>query len=210
MALQIEQIVIGAIQSNCYIIWNDETREALIIDPGADIERILEFIDQEGLSIVAYPTTHGHYDHISKLSEIYDQRPAAIGLHPAALSWCFTSDYNSYPPYYERPEKPSKIEREWKDGETWTDAGFSYEIIHTPGHSPDGVCFYFKEEGLLIAGDTLFRGSMGRVDLPGSDPKLMPSSLARLMELPDEVVVYSGHGPATTIGHERRTNPYCL
>lgn len=207
--MHLETIPTGAIQANCYILWNDH-REALVIDPGADPEKLNAFIQENGLTVIAYPVTHGHYDHISFLTALHRLHPAPIGLHAEDERWAFTHDFNQYAPFYPLPERPETIERHWEDGQVWKDGGMEYEIIFTPGHSPGGVCFWFQKDHVLIAGDTLFRGSMGRVDLPGADPAAMNRSLLRLMELPDETAVYPGHGPATTIGHERRTNPFIL
>jgi glyoxylase-like metal-dependent hydrolase (beta-lactamase superfamily II) len=114
------------------------------------------------------------------------------------------------PPFYVRPEAPDGIERELVEGQEWIDAGFRYQVIHTPGHTPGGVCFLFPEEAWLISGDTLFQGSIGRTDLPGGDMRVLQQSLARLLQLPDSLRVFPGHGPPTTIGVERRTNPFLL
>ena len=112
------------------------------------------------------------------------------------------------PPYYPAPEAPPSIERTLADGQEWEDIGLPYRVIETPGHSPGGVGFYFEDENVLFGGDSIFRGSIGRSDLPGSNPAQLAESLQKLMALPDDTVVYCGHGPETTIGVERQSNPF--
>jgi glyoxylase-like metal-dependent hydrolase (beta-lactamase superfamily II) len=112
------------------------------------------------------------------------------------------------PPYYDAPRRPPRIDRELAAGQTWTDAGLTYSVLELPGHSPGGVGFLFETDRALFAGDTLFAGSVGRSDLPGSNPDHLAASLRSLMNLADDLVVYCGHGPETTIGDERRHNPF--
>ena len=198
----------GAIQANCYIVFNDD-RNALVIDPGADAERITQIITDHNLNIIGYPLTHGHYDHIGALPALHAKWPAPIGLHAKDAAWAFTP-INAMPPYYPAISETPPISRSYQDKQTFSDESFQYSIIFTPGHSPGGVCFYFENEHILFGGDNIFKGSVGRVDLPGSHPPDMKTTLEKLMKLPDETIVYSGHGPETTIGAERRTNPYIL
>ena len=115
-------------------------------------------------------------------------------------------DANQMMPFYGPPKRPSRIERELEDGQTWEDGGLAYQVIETPGHTPGGVCFLFPESNVLIVGDTLFAGSVGRTDLPGGNSRVLQESLRRLKQLDDGIAVYPGHGPTTTIGHEKRTN----
>lgn len=206
LPMHIESLVVGPIESNCYIIWNDR-REALVIDPGDDADRILAAIEQAEAQVQAYLLTHGHIDHVSALAEVHEQHPAPIGLHPEDARWAF-EPVNQMPPYYPAPRAPAGIERKWKDGEEWTDAGFRYRIMETPGHTPGGVSLYFPDHGVLFSGDTLFHGSVGRTDLPGGDPRILTASLRKLAHLPDDTRVYPGHGPMTTMGFEKENNPF--
>ena len=135
--------------------------------------------------------------------------PAPIGLHAKDAAWAFSS-VNAMPPYYPAILTAPTISRSYQNDEIYTDHDFTYRILFTPGHSPGGVCFYFEKKQILFGGDNLFQGSVGRVDLPGSHPPDMIKTLNTLMQLPDETVVYPGHGPATTIGEERKTNPFIL
>lgn len=205
--MNIKQLPSGPIDTNCYILWNDQ-REALVIDPGYDAPTIIRFIEDNNLTVVAYPTTHGHFDHIGALNEVYAKFPAPIGLHPQDIDWCFTHEMNQYLPYYPLPKHPEKIERLWEEGQTWTDAGFEYKIIHTPGHTRGGVCFLFESEGVLVTGDTLFKNSVGRTDLPGGDVRDMTASLKRLKTLADNLQILPGHGEMSTLGAEKLRNPY--
>ena len=204
--MHVETITVGPAASNCYVLWNED-KKALIIDPGSEAETILGTIENIGLSIVGYPLTHGHVDHVSALSRVHAAHPAPIALHPEDARWAFTKR-NQMAPIYDPPESPGRIDRELGDGQAWMDAGFRYEVLHTPGHTPGGVCFLFPDHNVLISGDTLFRGSVGRTDLPGGNMDVLMNSLKRLADLPEELRVFPGHGPPTTIGEERQLNPF--
>ena len=201
--MNIETIVVGEFQVNCLVIWG-EPRQAIIVDPGSEADRILEFLEARDLSVAAYMLTHAHMDHISALAALHEAQPAPIGLHPRDQEWAFT-DVNNMPPYGV-PAKPDHIERALKDGQTWSDGGLTYRVIETPGHTPGGVCFHFPDHNALIVGDTLFAGSVGRTDFPGGDSRVLKQSLQRLRTLDDRLDVYPGHGAMTTIGHEKQTN----
>ena len=203
----VKTLTLGPFESNCYIVFRKACRSALIIDPGDGVPEILEFIRKHELKVIAYPITHGHIDHVYGLARVYAKHPAPIAMHPEDSRWAFT-EINAMRPFYETPEAPPEIARSFKEGQVWEDAGMKYSIIETPGHSPGGVCLYFKENGILFSGDTLFRGSVGRTDLLGGDADVLARSLPRLLELPDDTIVFPGHGPSTTIGVERKTNPF--
>jgi hydroxyacylglutathione hydrolase len=207
--MNIIQIPVGPLGSNCYIL-HDAAGEALVIDPGFEPDTIDKVLREHALRVIAYPITHGHFDHVTALAELVRRHPAPIGLHPADASWAF-SPTNIMPPYiWDPPEHPGAIARAFADNQCWTDGSFSYRVLHTPGHSPGGVCFWFEQDDVLVSGDTLFAGSIGRVDLPGGDIPAMNASLQRLKTLPDTLRVLPGHGPETTMGHEKKTNPYLI
>lgn len=199
-------IVVGAYQVNCYLAVS-EARQAIVIDPGDDAGQISATLRQQQLTVAAYLITHGHYDHLGALCELVSLFPAPVGIHPDDESWAF-SPANQGLPYYDTPERPKRIDRLLADGQRYEDGGMQYEVLATPGHSPGGVCFYFPSTKTLFSGDTLFSGSIGRTDFEGSDPGLMDQSLRRLIQLPDDTLVYPGHGPRTTIGREKRINPF--
>jgi hydroxyacylglutathione hydrolase len=198
----------GMIQTNCILLSKDNG-DTLVIDPGADAESLLEILDTGELKVVGYPLTHGHYDHVLALHAMHAARPAPCYMHPLDLAWAFTPR-NQNPPWYTQPDPKEvpEISPAWETDGTFDLGGFSFETLHLPGHSPGSVGFYFPGDHLLIGGDVLFKGSMGRTDLPGGDGAALYASLRRLAELPPETVVIPGHGPDTTIGEEIRTNPY--
>lgn len=205
--LLIETITVGAFTSNCHVIRRRGSLDALVVDPGGGADEIIAHLREHNIRVAAYLLTHGHMDHVAALAEVHAEFPAVIGLNNRDAAWAFTPA-NSWPPWYDTPKLPARIERDWTEGQTFTDAGLTYSILETPGHSPGSVSFYFESEELLFSGDVLFNGGIGRTDLPGGHAPTLIHSLQKLLTLPDDVRVYSGHGPATTIGHERKTNPF--
>jgi len=203
----VDALVVSLFESNCFIARGDQCSRVLVIDPGDDAPEIIEHLRERQFTVAAYLITHGHVDHVSGLAGMYEVMPAPVAMHPRDAKWAFTARA-AMPPYYDAPKSPPVIERSLAEGQEWTDIGFTYQIIETPGHSPGGVAFYFKDEKVLFGGDSLFRGSIGRSDLPGANPRDLAASLKRLLTLPDDTVVYCGHGSATTIGAERIHNPY--
>ena len=205
--ITVESLVVSLFQSNCYLVRPDGASQVLVVDPGDDAPEIIRRLRELGVTVAAYLITHGHVDHVSALADVYRAFPAPVAMHPSDSCWAF-SPIAAMPPYYDAPVAPPEIARVLNGGQVWEDLGLRYRIIETPGHSPGGVAFYFSDEKALFAGDSLFRGSIGRSDLPGADPAALAASLQRLLCLPDDTVVYGGHGPATTIGREKRTNPF--
>ena len=206
MAL-VETLVVSLFESNCFIVHGNEPGRVLVVDPGDDAPSILQHLQEKNLSVAAYLITHGHVDHVNALAAMVDLMPAPIAMHPLDAAWAFT-ERAAFPPYYPAPRAPAQIDRMLADGQEWRDLGLSYRIIETPGHSPGGVAFYFPREKMVFSGDNLFRGSIGRSDLPGANPGHLANSLRTLLTLPDDTRVFGGHGPDTTIGRERKTNPY--
>ena len=202
--MNVDTVPVGEIQVNCHVLW-DQPRQAVVVDPGAEPEKIDAFLTERRLQVAAYMLTHGHVDHIGALAELHRLRPAPIGLHEKDLSWAF-GEINQLPPFYGVPSRPPVIERMLEDGQHWEDGGMTYRCLATPGHTPGCLCFYFPESGILLSGDTLFAGSVGRTDLPGGDSRTLQQSLQKIAALPDDVTVYPGHGPATTLGQEKATN----
>lgn len=203
--MNIEAVPTGAFEEICYIVSSD-ANQAIVFDPGDNADRILETIDRHGLTVAAYVCTHAHADHINALAEMHRQRPAPIAIHSNDLKWAFSS-INQIEPYYPVPERPEiDAYLHLESAGEWNFADLRFQCIETPGHTPGSCCLLFPESDIMVTGDTLFKGSCGRTDLPGGDARQLKESLTKLKQLNDEVRVYPGHGPETTIGIERQTN----
>jgi hydroxyacylglutathione hydrolase len=215
----IEQITCTPFQQQTRILGCEETRRAVCVDPGEDAREIVEALEREGLELQAIALTHAHMDHVGGVAALKRARPRAeIILHEA--------DEPLYRGLPEQPawlgipraqwpllgfdyEPPPPVERYWRDGETYSVGSLNFKVLHCPGHTPGHVVLFEPRERKVFVGDCLFAGSVGRTDLPGgSTEQLMDSLLNKILPLGDDVVVYSGHGPETTIGRERRTNPF--
>ncbi|NLL82815.1 MAG: MBL fold metallo-hydrolase [Lentisphaerae bacterium] len=201
-----EIIVVGSFEVNCVVIW-DDPKLAWVIDPGADPDAIMGFLKRHDLEVGLYFLTHGHIDHISALDGVLAKHPAPVHLHSGDVAWAF-SNLNRFPPYNRVPQRPATLQPTSTPAERLAVGGVTAEIIETPGHSPGGQCLWFKDGDLLISGDTLFASSVGRTDLPGGSGRVLQESLRRLTKLPEQTLVIPGHGPTTTIGDEKRHNPY--
>ncbi len=205
--MEIETIPTGAFQENCYLVWNT-AKQAAVIDPGADAEIIQQVLNRYGLTVAGYILTHTHADHINALADLHKKFPAPVAVHSDDLAWAF-EPYNQIPPYYPVPAKPQVDDfLRLESGNDWEFIDLYFQCIETPGHTPGSCCLLFPEGNFLLTGDTLFKGSCGRTDLPGGDSRKLKASLNRLKQLPDEIRVFPGHGPDTTIGIERLTNFY--
>jgi hydroxyacylglutathione hydrolase len=199
---------VGPLQCNCSVVGDEATREAIVIDPGDDIEQVLSVIQKHGLQVKQIVITHAHIDHVGgamKLRAITGA-PILLNQHDYALlkmldvqaAWVGMAD-------------PGKVEIDHSVGQAdvLRVGGLKADVIHTPGHTEGSICLYFPAEKKLVAGDTLFAGSIGRTDLPGgSFDKIIRSIKDKVLVLPDETIVIPGHGPETTIGQEREHNPF--
>jgi hydroxyacylglutathione hydrolase len=209
MRLQIQTIVSMPFAENTYVAWSDGRHDALVIDPGTEPEAILAFLAEAGLTPAAILNTHGHADHIAgngALKATYTEAPLVIGAGDAPLltdpdrnvSRSFGFDVISPP-----------ADRLVREGDTVSFAGFTLDIREVPGHSPGHVVYIVRGEGVVFGGDVLFRGSIGRTDFPGGSFETLADGIRKkLYTMPDDTVVYPGHGPVTRIGHEKRTNPF--
>lgn len=206
--MKFEIIVVGAFEVNCIVIWQDP-KAAWVVDPGAEPEALIDFLNKNALEVGLYFLTHGHIDHLSALTDLLAVRPAPVHLHAADATWAFSA-LNSFPPYTTVPKCPNSLVPTPTPAPTLAVGGLSAEIIQTPGHSPGCQCLWFRDHNILLSGDTLFAGSVGRTDLPGGDGKTLQRSLRLLTALPDDTDVIPGHGPTTTLGAEKRGNPYLL
>jgi hydroxyacylglutathione hydrolase len=215
----IEEITVTAFQQHTRVVGCEKTRLGICIDPGDEAQRIVAALDKHGLELQAITLTHAHMDHVGGVAALKKLRPdAQVILHRA--------DEPLYTALPEQPawigiprsrwamlgfnySEPPKIDKYWTDGETYNVGHLAFKVIHCPGHTPGHVVLFSEDERKVFVGDCLFAGSIGRTDLPGgSSEQLMDALLNKIMPLGDDVEVYSGHGPVTTIGHERRTNPF--
>lgn len=203
--MDIEARVTGFIEENCYFVANPETRETIVIDPGDDAPQLLASLRERNAIVVAYLLTHGHVDHVTALAALCDAFPAPIHLHPLDAAWCF-SPRNNLPGFYDAPETPAGPLVPATESTVCELAGARWSVVETPGHTPGGICWKLEDDRALFTGDTLFRGSAGRTDLPGGDARALTRSLKKLAALPDGLAVYPGHGAPSTIGHEKRHN----
>ena len=198
---------VGLIQTNCYIAGCPETKEGAVLDPGGDPQQILAEVERHGLSIKYVLNTHAHFDHTDANGAIVQATGATLALHPQDLPLLKASGGAALFGLQADPSPPPQLELH--DGDELEVGTLRFKVLHTPGHTPGHVCFYEEAHGVLFDGDVLFARSIGRTDLPGGNYRQMMDSIQRvLFALPDDTVVYSGHGPATTIGDEKRLNPW--
>jgi hydroxyacylglutathione hydrolase len=203
--MRIEKIVVGQLDVNCYIVSEESSREAFVIDPGDEFERIAELLDGKGLSARYIVYTHAHYDHVCAAAELKSRFGSQIVMHEdeeetyrmtkdLCMSWGFVAE--DFPP----------ADILVKDGAEVVLGDLAFRIIHTPGHTPGGICLYGGKT--LFTGDTLFKGSVGRTDLPGGSKDMLMASLGKLAALPSDTKVFCGHGEETTIAEELKHNPF--
>jgi len=199
--MNVEILSVGPFEVNCAIVWGD-AKQALVIDPGHDAADIETVLRQNGLTVIAYLLTHGHADHLCALAELHAARPAPVYIHAEDYKWAFGTQ-NQILPYYPVPTKP---DAQFLHPESAEIPGFAVRTLETPGHTKGCVCYYFEQEKVIFTGDTLFKGTCGRTDLPGGDGRILAQSLKKLAALPNDVTVHAGHNESTTIGYEKRTN----
>jgi hydroxyacylglutathione hydrolase len=205
--LIVEILPVGLIQTNCYVIGCDETQEGAIIDPGGNPERILAAVDRHKLTIKYVLNTHAHFDHTEANGEVVQATGAPLAIHPLERPLLEASGGAALFGLQADPSPPPDVEL--ADGDELAIGTLRLQVLHAPGHTPGHVCFYEPEEKVLFDGDVLFRRGVGRADLPGGNWQQLVESIRRvLFALPDETVVYSGHGEPTTIGEEKRLNPW--
>ncbi|MEW5720634.1 MAG: MBL fold metallo-hydrolase [Chloroflexota bacterium] len=202
----LETLVVGPLGVNCYIIGDDETRQAIVIDPGGNAREILDALRHGRLVPVAIVATHAHFDHLLALEEVRMQTRVSFLLHADE------AEMLTHAPLGARLfgfafSQPAPADRLLRDGDEVRVGSIALKVLHTPGHSPGGMCLL--RDNHIFVGDTLFQGGIGRVDLPGGDyATLLRSIRDKLLTLPDATIVHPGHGDATTIGEERQLNPF--
>jgi glyoxylase-like metal-dependent hydrolase (beta-lactamase superfamily II) len=207
--LMVRGIVVGVFAENCWVIGSRRTREGVVIDPGDQPEEILALAKDMGLNVKLIANSHAHLDHILGARGVKEATGAQFLLHQADLEIARNAGQHAAMMMGKPQPAPPEPDAFLEDGDTVEVDGLQLKVMHTPGHTQGSVSFY--TEGLLFSGDTLFRGSIGRTDLPGGDYRQeMASIVDKLLALPDDTVVLPGHMEETRIGHERQTNPFVL
>jgi len=205
----LKTLTVGPLEVNCYLLWDDATKDAFVIDPGGDSEKIKSLIAKERLKVRYIVVTHGHFDHVGGVVVLKSSLGGAkIAIHKDDVGMMSESHEHGVIFGVKTPVQPSP-EVLLTDGQELKAGGLTLKVIHTPGHTHGGVCLLEENAGLLFTGDTLFAGSIGRTDLNGGSHKVIMDSIKKkILPLADTIKVLPGHGPDSTIGRERKTNPF--
>ena len=206
--IKIGRMVLGACQTNCYFLYREDCKECIVVDPADQGANIYNALKQNGFEVSGILLTHGHFDHIWGTKELRELSGAKLYALEAERELLQDAHKN----VSSQVGRPYTVDADVyvKDGEEITLADMTFQVIATPGHTGGGCCYYLKEAGFLISGDTLFQESVGRTDFPtGSMGTLIRSIKEKLFVLPEEISVYPGHSDSTTIGHEKKYNPFC-
>jgi len=207
----LERLIVGMLQTNCYLLGDEESRMAVVIDPGAEGKRICSRLVELGLKLSAILVTHAHFDHTMAAWTLKKRCGGEIYLNPAdkrsLIEVILGLAARFFPEIH--PISPDEVDRTLAHGDQLQFGAIHIDILSTPGHTPGDVSFYLKDQGKVFSGDLIFAGSIGRTDLAGgSFQQLMDSVRSTLFRLPDETVIYPGHGPGTTVGREKLYNPF--
>lgn len=204
----IEALQLGPIGTNAYVVGDPASGTAVVVDPGDEAPRVLALLDRLGLRLAAIVATHAHFDHVGAVQPLVEATRAPFLLFHAELPVLQVAADRAQMFGLEIPPPPAP-DRLLREGDTVSMGGAAFRVVHTPGHSPGHMCLI--ADGVAFVGDVVFQGSIGRTDLPGADHVTLLRSIAtHILTLPDATVLYNGHGPATTVGRERRTNPFLV
>jgi len=209
--MKIKKLVVGPLQANCYVVWDRAGGSAAIIDPGGDPEEIISVVDDEKLKPVVLINTHGHIDHIAANRAIKERYDIPLLIHREDSASLTDPGLNLSAMGFGQLDSPPS-DRELQDGDEISVGEIMLKVISTPGHTPGGICLLISrsdQPDVIITGDTLFAGGVGRTDFPGGSWNLLMESIRnRLLSFPDETIILPGHGPHSTIGEERKSNPF--
>lgn len=204
--MKIDVRTVGLFEENCYLVLDASSGAAVLVDPGDDPDRILDMVRASGATLGAIWLTHAHIDHIGAINAVRAVHPVPVHLHPLDLPYYERLSGRSAEMYGIPWDQPDVAPLPLAEGDVVACGGLAFTVMHVPGHAPGHVSF--NGNGVALSGDLLFAGSIGRTDLPLSDPYAMDASLERFATLPPDTVVYPGHGPATTIARELASNPF--
>jgi glyoxylase-like metal-dependent hydrolase (beta-lactamase superfamily II) len=206
--MDVRMFTVGLVQENCFVLWSDGAQSALIVDPGDEAPRILAAVEELGIPIEAILVTHCHFDHVGAVAPVAEATGAPV--YVSEIERPVLADIMSYVPFPGfGPYEGYEADHTLKGGERLELAGFEIDVLFTPGHSPGHLTYSIPGERAIFSGDVLFQGSVGRVDLPGGDWDTLLGSIGTLVEsLPEDTTVYPGHMGITSLGAERRTNPF--
>ncbi len=203
-----ETVVVGPLEVNCFILGCEASREGVVVDPGSEPDKVLAVVERLGLTVRQVVNTHGHFDHVGGNRRVLAATGAELLIHGGDVPF-LSRAADTATMYGLSTENSPPPDRLLEDGMTITFGEYGMRVLHTPGHTPGGCCLYLESEGKVITGDTLFAEGVGRTDFPGSSHEALIAGIrAKLLTLPETTVAYPGHGPSTTIGHEKRYNPY--
>lgn len=205
--MRMSKLVVGPVATNCYIVSDENTKEAFIIDPGAEPDRIIEKVKEIGVSVKAILLTHGHFDHISAVNEL--KREFSVDVYVGQEDADLMADMELNVSYMFGMPYAARADKILRDGDMLEIAGFSIKVLFTPGHTKGGVCYYFEKENVAFSGDTLFQQSVGRTDFPTGSARVLSESIKnKLMVLPEDLQLFPGHGDSTTVGYEKKYNMF--
>ena len=205
--MRMSKLVVGPVATNCYIVSDENTKEAFIIDPGAEPDRIIDKVKETGVSVKAILLTHGHFDHISAVNEL--KREFGVDVYVGQEDADLMADVELNVSYMFGMPYAARADKILRDGDMLEIAGFSIKVLFTPGHTKGGVCYYFEKENVAFSGDTLFQQSVGRTDFPTGSARVLSESIKnKLMVLPEDLQLFPGHGDSTTVGYEKKYNMF--
>jgi len=209
--MKIKKLEVSTMLVNAYFYYDEETKHAVLIDPGGDASLLMKFIEDNELNLTAILLTHGHFDHIGAVEEVRAKTSAPLCIHELDGDLVLDPNKNLSKPFGLNPPISLMPDKLLKNGEIIAVGNGKLKVIHTPGHTPGGACFYDEENKILFTGDTLFRASIGRSDFPGSNHQSLINSIKKeLLALPDDVLCYPGHNSETSIKYEKNNNPYVI